>query len=182
MAYQLVRSDPTVSQFEQEGPQIEQEVTPEVPQNEKSSLYFFWNKWIQFAINDVLQLKWLMNMRDTARYRYDTHSHTQSHTHNIKHFQVCTCARENHQHHKRIDCATLAMLSLFGLIVNLRHFNLLPGEELPDASSVVLVPQSVQEDVEGGGGLGQDGSHLRRKGVQRFLINSNSVTLWFPFR
>lgn len=42
------------------------------------------------------------------------------------------------------------MLHLFGLVLNLRHFDLFPGEELPDAASVVLVAQSVQEDVEGG--------------------------------
>lgn len=53
------------------------------------------------------------------------------------------------------------MLSLFGLVLNLRHINLFPGEELPDASSVVLISQSVQEDVDGGRGLGQDGSHLQ---------------------
>lgn len=54
------------------------------------------------------------------------------------------------------------MLSLFGLILNLRSFNLFPGEELPNASSVVLISQSVQECVEGGGSLSQDGSHLQR--------------------
>lgn len=57
----------------------------------------------------------------------------------------------------------LGMLSLFGLVLDLRRVDLLPGQELPDASSVVLVPQSVQEDVDGGAGLGQDGRHLQRR-------------------
>lgn len=56
------------------------------------------------------------------------------------------------------------MLSLFGLVLNLRHINLFPGEELPDATSVVLISQSVQEDVEGGRGLCQDRSHLQTQG------------------
>lgn len=56
------------------------------------------------------------------------------------------------------------MLSLFGLVLNLRHINLFPGEELPDATSVVLISQSVQEDVEGGRGLCQDRSHLQTRG------------------
>lgn len=55
------------------------------------------------------------------------------------------------------------MLSLFGLVLNLRHINLFPSEELPDASSVVLVSQSVQEDIEGGRGLSQDWSHLQKQ-------------------
>lgn len=55
------------------------------------------------------------------------------------------------------------MLSLFGLVLNLRHINLFPGEQLPDASSVVLVSQSVQEGIEDGGSLSQDGSHLQRQ-------------------
>lgn len=55
------------------------------------------------------------------------------------------------------------MLSLFGLVLNLRHINLFPGEELPDASSVVLISQSVQEYIKGWGGLSQDGSHLQRQ-------------------
>lgn len=54
-------------------------------------------------------------------------------------------------------------LGLFGLVLNLRHINLLPSEELPDASSVVLISQSVQEDIEGGTGLSQDRSHLQRQ-------------------
>lgn len=58
------------------------------------------------------------------------------------------------------------MLRLFGLVLNLRHFDLFPSEELPDASSVVLIAQSVQEGVEGGWGLSQDGSHLQ-KGAAR---------------
>lgn len=58
------------------------------------------------------------------------------------------------------------LLSLFGLILDLRRFDLLPGQELPNASSVVLVSQSVQEDVDGGTGLSQDGGHLWR-GQQR---------------
>ena len=55
------------------------------------------------------------------------------------------------------------MLNLFGLVLNLRHFNLFPGEELPDASSVVLISQSIQEYIEDGRGLSQYGSHLRRQ-------------------
>lgn len=55
------------------------------------------------------------------------------------------------------------MLSLFGLVLDLRRFDLLPGQELPDAPSVVLIPQSIQEDVDGGAGLGQDGRHLQRR-------------------
>lgn len=58
------------------------------------------------------------------------------------------------------------MLRLFGLVLNLRHFDLFPSEELPDASSVVLIAQSVQEGVEGGRGLGQDGSHLQKGASQ----------------
>lgn len=54
------------------------------------------------------------------------------------------------------------MLGLFGLVLNLRHFDLFPGEELPDASSVVLISQSIEENVEGGRGLSQDRSHLQR--------------------
>lgn len=55
------------------------------------------------------------------------------------------------------------MLSLFGLVFNLRHIYLFPGEELPDASSVVLISQSVQEDIKGWGGLGQDRSNLQKQ-------------------
>lgn len=55
------------------------------------------------------------------------------------------------------------MLSLFGLVLNLRHINLFPSEELPDASSVVLISQSIQEDIEGRRGLSQDRSHLQRQ-------------------
>lgn len=55
------------------------------------------------------------------------------------------------------------MLSLFGLILDLRRVDLLSGQELPDSSSVVLVSQSVQKNVDGGRGLGQDGSHLRKQ-------------------
>lgn len=54
------------------------------------------------------------------------------------------------------------MLSLFRLVLSLRHNNLLSGEELPDASSVVLISQSVQEDVEDGRGFGQDRSNLQK--------------------
>lgn len=71
------------------------------------------------------------------------------------------------------------MRHLFGLVLNLRRFDLFPSEELPDASSVVLVAQSVQEDVEGGGGLGQDGSHLQ--GGQRETISGWSGSLFFFF-
>lgn len=53
------------------------------------------------------------------------------------------------------------MLSLFGLVLHLRGVDLLSGQELPDASSVVLVSQSVEENVDGGTGLCQDGSHLQ---------------------
>lgn len=60
------------------------------------------------------------------------------------------------------------MLSLFGLVLDLRCLDLLPRQELPDAPSVVLVPQSVQEDIDGGAGLGQDGSHLQRRRQHEF--------------
>lgn len=55
------------------------------------------------------------------------------------------------------------MLNLFGLVLNLRYINLFPGEELPDASSVVLISQSVQEYIKGWGSLSQDWSHLQRQ-------------------
>lgn len=55
------------------------------------------------------------------------------------------------------------MLSLFGLVLDLRRVDLLSGQELPDASSVVLVSQSVEENVDGGTGLSQDGSHLQSR-------------------
>lgn len=61
-------------------------------------------------------------------------------------------------------------LSLFGLVLNLRHINLFPSKQLPDASSVVLISQSVQERVDGGRGLRHDGRHLQRgtrRGGQR---------------
>lgn len=67
------------------------------------------------------------------------------------------------------------MLSLFGLVLNLRHVNLFPGEELPDASSVVLISQSVQEDIEGGRGLGQDGSHHPELGRDQVGVLHSSV-------
>lgn len=68
------------------------------------------------------------------------------------------------------------MLRLFGLVLNLRHFDLFPSEELPDASSVVLISQSVEENVEGGRGLSQDRSHLQRgawteQGCQRLRVH-----------
>lgn len=53
------------------------------------------------------------------------------------------------------------MLSLFELVLNLRHFSLFPSEELPDASSVVLIAQGIQENVEGGRGLCQNRSQLQ---------------------
>lgn len=55
------------------------------------------------------------------------------------------------------------MLILFGLVLDLRRVDLLSGQELPDASSVVLVSQSVEENVDGGTGLSQDGSHLQSR-------------------
>lgn len=51
------------------------------------------------------------------------------------------------------------MLRLFGLVVALRR-DFLPSEELPDASSVVFISQSIQEHVEDGRGLSQDRSNL----------------------
>lgn len=69
------------------------------------------------------------------------------------------------------------MLSLFGLVLDLRRFDLLPGQELPDAPSIVLIPQSIQEDVDGGAGLGQDGSHLQRRRQREFKRATLTLTV-----
>lgn len=81
----------------------------------------------------------------------NTHMHTQTSNTNLN-----TCEKTT----RAVTLGNNCMLCLFGLVLNLRHFDLFSSEELPDASSVVLVAQSVQEGVEGGGGLSQDGSHL----------------------
>lgn len=87
----------------------------------------------------------------------NTHMHTQTSNTSLN-----TCEKTT----RVVTLGNICMLGLFGLVLNLRHFNLFPGEELPDASSVVLIAQSVQEGVEGGRGLSQDGSHLQ-KGAAR---------------
>lgn len=63
---------------------------------------------------------------------------------------------------RTISVCNACVLSLFGLVVSLRHINLLSSKELPDASSVVLISQSIQEDIEGGRGFGQDRSNLQK--------------------
>lgn len=82
------------------------------------------------------------------------HTHIHSQTETLRYLWETT---------RTVNVYNYCMLSLFGLVLNLRHINLFPGEELPDASSVVLISQSVQEDVEGGRGLSQDRSHLQRQ-------------------
>ena len=68
------------------------------------------------------------------------------------------------------------VLSLFGLVLNLRHFNLFPGEELPDSSSVVLISQGIQEHIKGGRGFCQNRSHLKNKVGSRTLFSTLSLS------
>lgn len=72
-------------------------------------------------------------------------------------------------------------LCLFGLILSLRYINLFPGNKLPNASSVVLVSQSIQEGIEGGRRLSQDGSDLykqaQKKKISGLKNNKWRVTL-----
>lgn len=83
----------------------------------------------------------------------NTHMHTQTSNTSLN-----TCEKTT----RAVRLGNNCMLHLFGLVLNLRHFDLFPSEELPDSSSVVLIAQSVQEDVEGWRGLSQDGSHLQK--------------------
>lgn len=64
------------------------------------------------------------------------------------------------QHMYRRAHRQMQQLYLFGLIISWRHIDPLPGNKLPNASSVVLISQSIQEWIEGGRCLRQDGSDL----------------------
>lgn len=71
-------------------------------------------------------------------------------------------------------CVMIARSVYFGLVLSLRRIHLLAGEQLPDASSVVLVSQGVQEHVEGGRRLCQDGSdHFYFGGDQVGVLDSS---------
>lgn len=100
----------------------------------------------------------------------NTHMHTRTSNTNLN-----TCQKTT----RAVTLGNNCMLRLFGLVLNLRHFDLFPSEELPDASPVVLIAQSVQEGVEGGRGLSQDGGHLQ-KGAAR--IRGLSVRHHFSWK
>lgn len=86
--------------------------------------------------------------------RHNTTTYTHSHS------RLGACEKPPGQY----ECGIITcLIYLFGLVVDLWHVDLFPGEELPDASPVVLISQRVQEDIEDGRGLSQDGGHLQRQ-------------------